>query len=168
VPWADEAEKQLSRIAPSGCQLSADVRIFDGGLPERDWQGLPPIPSLRFKFEVTRQASSPSLCASVQVVPWADEAEQQLSRLEHSGCQLSAEVRIFGAGLPELPGTDPQSYVGILRWEDKQAAPVSVPLCEQYHAQMRLLLQFSRLAPIGCQLSAEVRIFGPGLPEGTW
>jgi len=33
------------------------------------------------KFEVARQASSPSLCASVWAVPWADEAEQQLSRL---------------------------------------------------------------------------------------
>ena len=50
-------------------------------------------------FLVVRQENSPSLCASVRAVPWADEAEQQLSRLAPSGCQLSADVRIFGAGL---------------------------------------------------------------------
>jgi len=37
----------------------------------------------------------------VQAVPWADEAEQQISRLALSGCELSADVRIFGAGLLE-------------------------------------------------------------------
>jgi len=44
-------------------------------------------------------------------VPWADEAEQQLSRLALSGCELYADVHIFGAGLPEVPGTDPLSYI---------------------------------------------------------
>jgi len=64
-------------------------------------------------FEVCggRQASSPSLCASVRVVQWADETEQQLSRLAPSGCQLSADIRIFEAGLPETPGTDNIRYV---------------------------------------------------------
>ena len=50
-----------------------------------------------------RQASSPSLCASVPAVPWADEAEQQLSRLAPSGCQLSADVCILRAGLQRRP-----------------------------------------------------------------
>jgi len=68
-------------------------------------------PNLRLKFEVVREASSPSLCASVRAVPWADEAEQQLSRLAPSGCELSAEVCFFGAGLPEAPGTDTQTYI---------------------------------------------------------
>ena len=68
-------------------------------------------PKLRLKFEGARQASSPSVCASVQAVPWADEAEQQLSRLALSPCELSADVCIFGAGLPEAPGTDHLSYV---------------------------------------------------------
>ena len=80
VPWADETEQQLSRLAPSACQLSAEVRILGAALrkePGRD----PSISSLRLKFEVARQASSPSLCVSVRAVPWADEAEQQLSRL---------------------------------------------------------------------------------------
>jgi len=62
-------------------------------------------------LKVARQASSPSLCASVRAVPWADEAEQQLSRLALSACELSADVRIFKAGLPEAPGTDPLTYV---------------------------------------------------------
>jgi len=66
---------------------------------------------LRLKFEVARQASSPSLCASVQAVPWADESEQHLSRLALSGCELSADVRIFVAALPEAPCTDHLSYV---------------------------------------------------------
>jgi len=44
-------------------------------------------------------------------VQWADEAEEELSRLVHSHCQLSADVRIFGAGLFEAPGKDPKSYV---------------------------------------------------------
>jgi len=68
-------------------------------------------PKLRLKFEVARQASSPSLYASVRAVPWADEAEQQLSRLALSACELAADFRKFRAGLPEVPCTDPQSYV---------------------------------------------------------
>jgi len=68
-------------------------------------------PKLRLKFEVARQASSPSLCASVRAAPWADEAEQQLSRLALSGCELSADIHIWGAGLPEAPHTDHLSYV---------------------------------------------------------
>ena len=63
---------------------------------------------LRLKFEVAMQASSPRFCASVRAVPWADEAEQHLYRLAFSACELSANVRILGAGLPETPGTDPQ------------------------------------------------------------
>jgi len=54
-------------------------------------------PLLHLNFEVARQGSNPSLCASVRAVPWADEAEQQLSRLALSACELSADVRIFGA-----------------------------------------------------------------------
>jgi len=95
-------------------------------------------PKLHFKFKGARQASSPSLCVSVRAVPWADEAEQQLSRLALSSCQLSADVRIFRAGLPKAPSTDHQSNISSLRWQDKQASPVSVPLCEQCHGQMRL------------------------------
>jgi len=48
---------------------------------------------------------------AVVFLPWVDEAEQQLTRLAPSDCQLSADVRILGAGLPEAPGTDPLSYV---------------------------------------------------------
>jgi len=62
--------------------------------------------------------------------------------LAPSGCKLSAHIRILGAGLPEAPDTDPQSYVGSLRWQEKQAAPLSVPLCEQCHGQMRLSYTF--------------------------
>jgi len=43
-------------------------------------------------------------------VPWADEAEQQLSRLDLSACQLSADVCIFEEGLLEAPSKDPQIY----------------------------------------------------------
>jgi len=104
--------------------------------------GTPLIPRLRLKFELARQASSPSLCASVRAVTWADEADQVLSRLAPSACQLFADVRIFETGLPEAPGTDPQICVGILRRQEKQAAPVSVPLCEQCQGQMRLSYSF--------------------------
>ena len=100
VPWADEAEQQLSRLALSACELSADVRIFGAGLPEGAWQ-TSAIPRLRLKCEVARKASSASLCASVRAVPWAHDPEQQLSKLAPSSCQLSADVRIFGEGLPE-------------------------------------------------------------------
>jgi len=61
-------------------------------------------------FEVARQASSPSLCGSVRAVSWAREAEQQLSRLAPSGCQLFADVRILGTGLPEAPVRHPLCY----------------------------------------------------------
>jgi len=57
-------------------------------------------------FEFVRQASSPSLCASVRAVPWADDAEQQHSRLALSASKLSADVRIFGVGLRNEPGSD--------------------------------------------------------------
>ena len=73
---------------------------------ESSLAGTRPIPKLRLNFELARQASSPSLCASVRAVPWADAAEQQLSRIAPSGFQLSADVRILGAGLPEAPSTD--------------------------------------------------------------
>ena len=108
VPWADEADKQLSRPAPSACQLSAGVRIFGAGLPQAPVTD--PL-NLLLKFNVARQASSPSLCASLRAVPWADEADKQLSRLAPSACQLSADVGIFGAGLPQAPRKDPISYV---------------------------------------------------------
>ena len=78
---------------------------------ERSLAGISLIPRLRLKFEVAREKSSPSLCASVRAVPWADEAEQQFSRLALSGCELSADVCILGAGLPEAPFTDPLRYV---------------------------------------------------------
>ena len=61
------------------------------------------------KFEVARQASSPSLCASVRAVPWADEAEQQLSKLALSGCELSGDVRFFGVELRKEPRRDPRN-----------------------------------------------------------
>ena len=60
-------------------------------------------PKIRRKFEGSRQASSLSLCASVRAVPWAHEAGQQISRLALSGCELSADFRIFTTGLPEVP-----------------------------------------------------------------
>ena len=84
VPWADEPEQQLSMLALSACELSAVVRILGEGLPEKPGTDLT-IPRLRLKFEVARQASSPSLCASVRAVPWADEAEKQISRLSPFG-----------------------------------------------------------------------------------
>ena len=74
--------------------------------------GAPPSLKLLLKFEVARQASSPSLGASVRAVQWADDAEQQLSRIDPSGCQLSADVRIFGAGLRKEPGRDPPHFHG--------------------------------------------------------
>ena len=109
-PWAPETEQQLSRLALSACQLSADVRTFGAGLrkePGRDIN----FHRLRLKFEVAKQASSPILCASVRAVPWADEAEKQLSRLAPSGCQLSADVHIFGVGLRKAGTSTFTGYV---------------------------------------------------------
>jgi len=138
LPWADEAEQKLSRLPlllpPLGRRLHFRSRA--AGCARHG------NPKLRLKFEVARQASSPSLCASVQAVPWADEAEQQLSPLDTYGCQLSADVCIFETGLQEPPYTNPLIYVRSLKWQDKQAAPVSVPLCEQCHRQMRLSKSF--------------------------
>jgi len=102
VPWADEAEQQLSGLAFPGCEVFVDVRIWEqaaGGARHGH-------PNLRMKFEVARQASSPSLCASVPAVPWADEPEQKLSRIALSACELSAEVHVLGVGLPEESGMD--------------------------------------------------------------
>jgi len=68
-------------------------------------------PKIHLMFEVAREASSPSLCASVRAVPWADEAEQHLSELASSECNLQEYVFIFGAGLRNAPGRDPVMYV---------------------------------------------------------
>ena len=78
----------------------------------------------------------------MRAVPWADEAEQQLSRLALSACELSADVHVFRAGLLQGLGTDLQMLRLKFEGEDKQAAPVSVPLCEQCHGQMRLSNSF--------------------------
>jgi len=67
-----------------------------------------PTPQTTFDALVVRQASSPSLCASVRALPWADEAEQQISRLALSGYDLSADIRILGAGLPGSPAPKPK------------------------------------------------------------
>jgi len=96
------------------------------------------------KIDVARQARSPSLCASVRAVPWAHEAEQKLSRLAPFGCELSEDFRIFGAGQFETHHREPPSpgYIWRLRWQDKQAASLSVPLCHQCHGQMRRRISF--------------------------
>jgi len=83
------------------------------------------------KFEVARQESSPYLCASVRAVPWADEAEQQLSRLAPSACQLTADVRVFGAGLQKEPGRNPlqsQDTFEVLGGKTSKQ-PLSLCLC---------------------------------------
>ena len=80
------------------------------------------------KFEVERQAGSPSLCASVRVVPWADEAEQQLSRLAPSGCELCADVRIFGAGLPKGAWQGPPSPTLCFKFPAPQYCPALCPI----------------------------------------
>ena len=41
----------------------------------------------------------------------ADKAEQELSRLDISGCELSADIHVFRAGLMEAPCTDNLNYV---------------------------------------------------------
>ena len=103
VPWADEAEQQLFRL---GLWMRALCRgLHFGSRAAGDLRHGPP--KLRLKLEEAREASSPSLCASVREVPWADEAKQQLCRQSLSGCELSADVRILGAGLPDVPGTGP-------------------------------------------------------------
>jgi len=70
------------------------------------------IPRLRLQLNVATQESSLSLCASVRAVPWTGEAEQQLSRLDPSACHLSADVRIFGAGLRDGAWQGPPSFPG--------------------------------------------------------
>jgi len=37
---------------------------------------------------------------------------------------------------------NPLIYGASFRWQDKQAAAVSVPLCEQCHGQMRMINSF--------------------------
>jgi len=44
--------------------------------------------------------------------------------------------------MPEAPGTDPLRYTENLSWQDKQEAPVPMPLCEQCHGQMMLSKSF--------------------------
>jgi len=63
--------------------------------------------------------------------------------LAPSDCELSADVRIFGASVLKVPDTDTLRYIGSLRWKDKQAAPVPVPLCKECNVQMRLSNNFS-------------------------
>jgi len=108
VPWADDAKQQLSRLALSGCELSADVRILGAGLLQA-----PSTDPQRYSKSVRWQnkQAAPCLCASVRAVTWADEAEQHLSRLALYACELSADVRILRAELAEEPGTKHLSYI---------------------------------------------------------
>ena len=64
----------------------------------------------------------------MRAVPWADEAEQQLSKLAISVCELSADVRIFRTGLPEAPGTDPKTTFKVLGGKTSKQ-PQSLCLC---------------------------------------
>jgi len=93
-------------LALSACELSADVRIFGAGLKKSHKRNT----KITLKIEVARELGNPILCASVRAVPWAEEAEQQFSRLALSACELYADVCIFRAGLREAPGTDQLSY----------------------------------------------------------
>ena len=88
----------------------------------------------------------------MQAVPWEDEAEQQLSRLALSACELFVDVRIFKGRLTEAPSTDPECYVARLSCQDWQAAPVSV----QHHSSLQLS---------AFELSVDVCIFSAGIPE---
>jgi len=92
VPWADEAEQQLSRLAQFWLRAICRHSHFRSRAAGDARHG---PPTLLMKFEMARQARSPRLCASVRAVQWADYAEQQLSRVAPSGCELSAGVRIF-------------------------------------------------------------------------
>jgi len=58
-----------------------------------------------------------------------------------------------------------QGYVSSLRWQDKQAAPVSVALCEQCHGQIRLSNSFPGYSLLASSYLHTVRIFGAGLLE---
>jgi len=108
-PWWQQSHLAPNRLLPLGTGKRRECKT--AGKPLCSWDrrrpAQSPIPGLRWKFEVARQASSLSLCASVRAVPWADEAEQQLCRLAHCGCKLSGDVHIFGAGLLEATETKP-------------------------------------------------------------
>jgi len=58
-------------------------------------------------FEVNRCPHSLGLFVPLEALQWAEEAEQQLSRLAPSAWELPGDVRTFGAGLPEAPCRDP-------------------------------------------------------------
>ena len=161
-PWAAEAEQQLSRLAPSGYELSGDFRLFRAGLLEASSRARPKI---CLKFEVAIQASSTSLCASVRAVPWADEAKQQLSRLAPCGSSYLKTFTFSEQCCWRRPaGTYP--ILG-LRLKFEVAGQASSPsLCASVRAGPwadEAEEQLSRLAPSGCLLSADVHIFGAGL-----
>jgi len=107
VPWADEAEQKLSWLDPSGWELSGDIRIFGAGLLEET--GSAPIPGLLLKFDGARQASSPTLCASVRAVSWADEAEQQLSRIAPLAANYLDTFAFSEQGCWRRPTGNPQA-----------------------------------------------------------
>jgi len=142
VPWADEAEQQFTRLASSGCQLSADVRFFGVGLrkePGRDTHS-------QDRFEVrcgktSKQPQSLCLCASSAMGRWGWATAFQASHFWLPAICKYSYYRTRAAkgawqGYP-LPG-----YVWRLMWQDKHAAPVYVPLYEQCHGQMRLSNSF--------------------------
>ena len=66
-------------------------------------------PVLRLKFQVARQASSPNLCASLRAVPWADEAEQQLSRPALSAASYLQTFAFSEQGCQRHPARPPHS-----------------------------------------------------------
>jgi len=68
---------------------------------------------LCFKFEVAGQVHSLGLFVPVQAVPWAYEAEQELSRVAPSVWDLCGDVCTFGAGLQQVSGRDPDAMFDV-------------------------------------------------------
>ena len=105
------ARTEAQRLRMIACPSTSNFQSRFRGQCRAHPAGTHPILGLRLKFQVAKQASSTNLCASVRAGPWADEAEQQLSRLAPSACQLSADISIVRAGLLEARGRDPLRYV---------------------------------------------------------
>jgi len=69
VPWADVGEQQLSRLALSACDLSADVRILEQGC----WRPLAQTPKTTFEVwggKTSKQPQSLCLRASSAMGRW--------------------------------------------------------------------------------------------------
>ena len=108
---------------------------------------------------------SPSLCATVRAVPWADKPEQQLCRIAPSRWDLCIDIRTLGAQICQSTSSFHTLHRGLENKASKQPC-----LCTPVHATPwteQAEQQIFRLASSGWELTGDSGTFRAGISQST-